>query len=132
MAKKLASTLKPGDVIALFGQLGAGKTTFVQALAKALGVAQTITSPSFVYLKTYPLPKPMAELVHVDLYRLASVDDIGSTHLFDYLSPRYITVVEWPERIQSILPPHTQAIYFDHGQTSTTRIIRIKKLAAPN
>jgi tRNA threonylcarbamoyladenosine biosynthesis protein TsaE len=99
--RQLAQTLKPGDVVALSGDLGAGKTCLVKGLAAGLGVTQKVTSPTFTIIHEYP---PVA---HVDLYRLESAAGIG---LEDYLEAPWITVIEWAEKIESLLPPHTKRI----------------------
>ena len=99
--RHLAQSLQPGDVIALTGDLGAGKTCLVKGLALGLGVTQDVTSPTFTIIHEYP------PLAHVDLYRLDSVYGIG---LEEYLVAPWIAVIEWAEKIESLLPPHTKRI----------------------
>jgi tRNA threonylcarbamoyladenosine biosynthesis protein TsaE len=96
--RQLAARLKPGDVVALTGDLGAGKTCLVKGIAAGLGVTQEITSPTFTLIHEAP------PLAHVDLYRLDSVAGIG---LEEYLQPPWITVIEWAEKAASLLPAHT-------------------------
>ncbi|GAH09692.1 unnamed protein product, partial [marine sediment metagenome] len=87
LAAKLAKKLHGGQILALVGDLGGGKTTFVQGLAKTLGVRQKITSPTFVLLKDYKTKKNF-DLVHVDLYRLDKVEEIESVGVSDYLAKK--------------------------------------------
>lgn len=99
LAEKLATALQAGDVITLKGDLGAGKTTFTKGLGAALGVKRTINSPTFTIVKTYQGNLP---LYHMDVYRLKDSDeDIGFEEYFDGDG---VSVVEWPQFIESYLP----------------------------
>ncbi len=103
LAETLAVCLKPGDVLCLSGDLGAGKTTFTRALVAALASPALVSSPTFTLIHEYPggrLP-----VYHVDAYRLRGREDAESTGLEDYLSRvDGVTVIEWPERIRDMLP----------------------------
>lgn len=107
LAKKVADKLLPGEIIALFGDLGSGKTTFTKGLAKALGIKKEITSPTFVIMKQYPLPsdsKKIKNLVHLDCYRMATREDAESIGIYEYLELKdNVTVIEWPENIDKLL-----------------------------
>lgn len=105
IAEKLATMLKPGDVITLEGELGAGKTTFTKGLAKGLGIKRNISSPTFTIIKEYEGSLP---LYHMDVYRLEHSDeDIG----FDeYFNGNGVTVVEWAHFIEEFLPNERLAI----------------------
>lgn len=99
IAEKLAILLKPGDVVTLEGDLGAGKTTFTKGLANGLGVKQTVNSPTFTIVKEYEGELP---LYHMDVYRLEnSEEDIGFT---EYFNGNGISVVEWAPFIVDFLP----------------------------
>ncbi|HLQ70493.1 MAG TPA: tRNA (adenosine(37)-N6)-threonylcarbamoyltransferase complex ATPase subunit type 1 TsaE [Bacillota bacterium] len=99
LAEKLASLLKPGDVITLEGDLGAGKTTFTKGIAHGLGVKRVVNSPTFTIIKEYSGELP---LYHMDVYRLEDSDeDIGFAEYFDGDG---ITVVEWAHFIEDYLP----------------------------
>ena len=111
LAREIASTLKPGDVLCLEGDLGAGKTTFTQGLAKALGVPGRVTSPTFCIVQEHLGP---VLLVHMDLYRLHGEDDVLAIGWEDYLADGAIMVVEWPERAGSLIPPDAKHIVFRH------------------
>ena len=91
---RLASELRPGDVVLVEGELGAGKTTFVRGAARALGVDQPVSSPTYTIGHLYMAPTPVA---HLDLYRLSSLAGEDPDLLADYLGPDTITFVEWPE-----------------------------------
>lgn len=101
VAAAVARVLRPGDVLGLTGELGAGKTCFVQGAAAALGVAQRVTSPTFVLRREYDGRLP---LVHVDLYRLDSLSDVADLgeDLFD---PGHVTFLEWADAARPLLPP---------------------------
>ena len=105
LAAQLAARLPNGGVIALQGELGAGKTTFVQGLARALGIARPVTSPTFTLVGEYPGGRLL--LVHMDLYRLRSPDDLLTIGFPEYLERKALVAVEWPERAGDLLPPET-------------------------
>lgn len=109
VASKLASKLKGGEAIGLSGDLGAGKTTFVKGLAKALGIKATVLSPTFLLLKAYSLKRHrIKQLVHVDTYRLDHVRDLREIGLFDFIGHKdSIVLVEWAEKIKKHLPKNT-------------------------
>lgn len=103
IAEKVAKTLKKGDIVCLFGDLGSGKTVFVKGLALGLGARKDkIVSPSFVLLCQYldgRLP-----LYHFDLYRLKRIEDILTLGYEEYLYGDGVTVIEWPQRFGFLLP----------------------------
>ncbi len=112
-----AKKLKGGGVIGLIGELGSGKTTFIKGLAEGLRVDETITSPTFVILKLYQgrIAGKKIEFVHIDAYRIESIDDIKSVGIEDYLGrDNVIIVVEWAEKIREILPKNTIYINFKY------------------
>lgn len=115
-AQKFAKKLKGGEIIGLIGELGSGKTTFVKGLAQGLGIKEPITSPTFVMLKEYKIPKSNHPiLVHVDAYRVENFDDIKSVGIDDYTGRNgAIVVIEWAEKIKKILPKDTLYINFKH------------------
>jgi tRNA threonylcarbamoyladenosine biosynthesis protein TsaE len=97
LGAELARALVPGDVVLIDGELGAGKTTFVRGAARALGVTDPVTSPTFNIGQRYPAAPPVAYVSHVDLYRLASLRDEDPDLLADYIGADTITFVEWPD-----------------------------------
>lgn len=107
LATQIANKLKGGSIMALVGELGAGKTTFVQALARALGVKRVVKSPTFTVLQTYKTSGGLT-LCHVDAYRISDPQELEALGFFDYLNdPNTITVIEWANRIKDALPKHT-------------------------
>ena len=106
--EQLAGELSPGSVVALSGELGAGKTALVKGLARGLGIRQEVTSPTFTLVHEYRggrLP-----LYHIDLYRLVSFAEALNIGIEDYLAPDGITVIEWPEKIAELLPATTRRL----------------------
>ena len=101
VAADLLKGLGPGTVLALHGELGAGKTCFVQGLAQALGVKRAVGSPTFTLINEYPGPLP---LYHIDLYRIGGVNEAFGLGLEEYLESEGITAIEWAERVAELLP----------------------------
>jgi tRNA threonylcarbamoyladenosine biosynthesis protein TsaE len=93
LAAELASSLAPGDVVLVEGELGAGKTTFVRGACRALGVEGLVTSPTFTIGQRYP---GRVTVAHLDLYRVADLDEEDPDLLVDYIGPDRIAFVEWP------------------------------------
>lgn len=127
---QLAPTLAGGDVLALVGPLGAGKTTVVQALARALGVRQRPRSPSYTLLQPYPLPRPVRgikTLVHVDAYRVSAAELLDAG-LADYLhDPQALVAIEWADRVASALPPHAIWLTIGFGPSATGRTFQLRR-----
>ena len=110
--------LRAGDVVALVGELGSGKTTLTQGIAQGLGIdASTVKSPSFVLMKEYRTGR--APLYHIDLYRLEGFTDIQRMGYEDYLGGDGVAVVEWAERLQTILPGEHLRVDLEHVNPST-------------
>jgi tRNA threonylcarbamoyladenosine biosynthesis protein TsaE len=101
LGAELASTLKPGDVVLVEGELGAGKTTFVRGACRVLGVTTPVTSPTFTIGQRYPARVPVS---HLDLYRLADLGHEDPGLLADYLGEDTIAFVEWPAVGEAELP----------------------------
>ena len=130
LAKEFAKKLKPGTVVCLEGDLGAGKTTFTQGLAAALGVSGRVTSPTFCIVQEHRTsqqpskpsqPSQPSFLVHMDLYRLHGEDDVIAIGWEDYLAQGAVLVVEWPERAGTLIPPDARHVVFRHLEDGEER-----------
>jgi tRNA threonylcarbamoyladenosine biosynthesis protein TsaE len=110
---ELAAALAPGDVVLVSGELGAGKTTFVRGAARALGVTEPVTSPTFVVGHLFG--GASARVAHLDLYRLDGLDDEEPGLLDPYFGPDTITFVEWPERAGDDRFPAARRVHLDHA-----------------
>ncbi|RXT05375.1 tRNA (adenosine(37)-N6)-threonylcarbamoyltransferase complex ATPase subunit type 1 TsaE [Ammoniphilus sp. CFH 90114] len=121
-AERLAEWLVPGDVITLEGDLGAGKTTFTQGLAQALGVKGVVNSPTFTIIKEYQGRMP---LYHMDVYRMD--DEFEEMGFDEYFYGEGVTVVEWASRIDSSLPSELLSIYIKRLEGDSREIQLIPK-----
>ena len=121
--RKIASFLKPGNVIALIGELGSGKTTFTKGVALGLGVksADMVVSPSFVLLKEY---KGKIPLYHFDLYRLDKIEQLEQLGYEEYFYGKGISLIEWAERAEPLLPANYLKIQLFHRKINE-RLIKI-------
>jgi tRNA threonylcarbamoyladenosine biosynthesis protein TsaE len=123
-----AKTLKGGEVLALYGNLGAGKTTFMQGLAKGLGIKKNIISPTFIIMRTYQTDindkkLEIRNLYHVDLYRIEGEDDVKGLGLLELMNqPENIVALEWPDKIENVLPEKRINIYFEYIRDDTREI----------
>ena len=124
IAKKLALEAKPGDIFALYGDLGSGKTTFTKGIASAFGIKKPVTSPTFVISKEYPVnTNKIKKLVHTDCYRLSGKEDAENIGLPEYLNcNNAVVVLEWPEKIENMLPKHVKKIEFEYIDENTRKL----------
>lgn len=123
IAQDLVGQLVGGELLALVGNLGAGKTVFVKGLAKALGIEDNITSPTFVLMKIYQTKHAtIKRLVHIDCYRLEQLGDLEEIGLADYLhDPENVVVIEWADRISN-LPKNTININIEYVNDQERRV----------
>jgi len=130
LATKFASQLKGGEIIALQGELGAGKTTFTQYLAKELGYKKQVTSPTFVLLKVYPIshsPAAISQFVHVDCYRLDDPQELFYLGIEEYLNKTdTIIVIEWADKISKYLKKFNKVKWLKFEINNEQRIITYK------
>ncbi len=120
LADALAAEVAPGDVIFLQGELGAGKTTLTQYLAQSLGVGaeQYVASPSFALLHEYSGRLPV---YHMDLYRLVDEEDVEAAGLPEFLEQHGVAIVEWPDRLGSLVPADRLEIHIQIEAAEETR-----------
>lgn len=124
-AKKLAKKAKGGEVYALSGDLGAGKTVFVRGFCAGLGVERNVNSPTFVLMKIYPVKKHQSikEVCHIDAYRLKTEKDLEAIGALDYFGREDIVCfIEWPERVERFLPSKSRAIKLKHQKENKRNI----------
>lgn len=117
-ALDVLSTLSPKEsatVVALSGELGAGKTTFVQTVARALGVTETVASPTFVIQKSYPLSgQKWKRLIHIDAYRLKGPEELEHLGWHDIARDKgALVLLEWPERVLPLIPESALRVRID-------------------
>jgi tRNA threonylcarbamoyladenosine biosynthesis protein TsaE len=117
---ELAARLRPGDVVLVTGELGSGKTTFVRGASRALGVTDPVTSPTFTIGHIYD--GASLEVAHLDLYRLLSLSGEDPGLLDDYLTPRRIGFVEWPEAAAPQLERVAARVSIEHLGEERRRI----------
>lgn len=125
LGKTFARSLSPGDVVALVGDLGSGKTHFVVGVCEALGVVARATSPTFTIINEYPAPFGM--VVHIDLYRISSRAEIAELGIEEYFNPGSICLIEWAEAAMEFLPPHHHLVGMSLGLTDHEREIIISE-----
>ena len=123
VAAGLAQNLRPGSVIALHGELGAGKTCFVQGLAEALGVTRTVNSPTYTLISEH---HGKMQLNHIDFYRIHNANEALDVGLDEYLDGDGVTAIEWADRVDGLLPARTIYVYMQPGATPDERIITIR------
>lgn len=126
LGQRLARRLRGGEVIALIGELGAGKTTLVKGLAAGLGIRRPIRSPTFLLLRAYPVRghKKILQLVHVDAYRLKHPIELLDVGFNDYLAqPDTVTIIEWADKIPRLLPRQRVAVRLKMGRKPNVRTI---------
>jgi len=118
LAARLAALVVPGDVIALSGELGAGKTSFARAFIRARGGDESVPSPTFTLVQTYDLPG--GAIWHFDLYRLRTAEEAWELGIEDAFQSG-ISLIEWPERLGSLLPARHLLVALEFGPIPTAR-----------
>ncbi|MCZ7662236.1 MAG: tRNA (adenosine(37)-N6)-threonylcarbamoyltransferase complex ATPase subunit type 1 TsaE [Thermoleophilia bacterium] len=120
VAGRLARALRPGELVLLYGPLGAGKTTFVREVARSLGVRDTVRSPSFTIANVYAGAE--CRINHLDLYRLEEIADEDVVALEEYVEPAAVTLVEWPESGLERLGRPQWTVLLEHDSVRTRRL----------
>lgn len=120
--RALAEELKAGDVLALIGDLGTGKTALTRYIAKGLGVEERITSPTFTIVKEYT--EGRLPLYHFDVYRVSDADELFNIGIEEYFFGSGVCIVEWADMILDILPENTKFIYLEYGKDEGERVYK--------
>ena len=128
-AENIGRRVAPGTVIAFFGGLGAGKTSFTRGLARGMGITSDVSSPTFAIVNDYGGNPP---LVHFYMYKVETWDDLYSSGFFDYLDMGAVLAVEWSENIENALPEDTIRITIEQGNSPEERIITIEGINDEN
>lgn len=123
-AREVAAQLKGKETIAFYGDLGAGKTTFIRNLCEALGLSDEVTSPTYAMVHEYM--SGAFPVYHFDMYRVDGLDSLFSTGYYDYLETG-LMLIEWSENIEEALPPDHWRIEITHGETIEERTIRVER-----
>ena len=123
LGKALGNLLNPGNILALIGDLGSGKTTFVQGISQALHITIPVNSPSFLIIKEY---KGKHRMLHIDVYRLKIPErELENIGFEEYLNSDFIIVIEWADKIRGLLPKERMEIIFEHVDFNE-RLIKFK------
>lgn len=125
LGEEIGKSITSSKVIAMFGEMGMGKTAFVHGLAKGLGIDdKEVSSPTFAIVHEY---SGRLKLYHFDMYRITTWDDLYSTGFFDFLDSGGVLAIEWSENIKNALPEGFMKITFKKGQCDNDRIIEISE-----
>ena len=119
---RVAESLKAGDVLALIGDLGTGKTALTSYIAKGLGITRRVNSPTFTIVKEYTdgrLP-----MYHFDVYRVSDPDELFNIGIDEYFFGEGVCIIEWADLIEEILPENTKYIYLEYGKNEGERVYR--------
>lgn len=119
---KLASSLEPGDIVALIGDLGTGKTTLTKYIAKGLGVTENIDSPTFNIVKEHK--SGIIPLFHFDVYRLSSGDELLDIGADEYFYSDGVCIIEWADIVADVIPEKAKVILIEYGEKQGERIYR--------
>ena len=120
LGEKTSSKLKPGDILSLEGELGAGKTTFVKGILKGLNYKYEVTSPTFTLINEYEAD---TKVIHIDFYREINIERWQKIGINEYLYSDNIVIIEWGNLIPTLLPKETVHITFEHLALNKRRIL---------
>ena len=124
LACAVAGLCGAGDIVALAGELGSGKTVWVQGFARGLGVDEPVTSPTFTLVRPYRGHKLL--LLHADLYRLDRLSEVVDLALFEQLDDRAVACIEWADLAEAVLPPDRLDVHLDYGEDEEERVIVVR------
>ncbi len=126
IANRFAQTLKSGDVVLLYGEMGVGKTVFTKGLCQGLGVTDYVTSPTFTVVNEYDGAENM--VYHFDLYRIEDEDELIEIGFEEYLKAEAICVIEWPQNAKNSMPKHHYRVTIKRTDTENQRNIIIETI----
>lgn len=124
IAAELAESIEPGDMVALFGGLGVGKTAFCRGFAKGIGYIDEVTSPTFAIVHEYLGGR--LNIYHFDMYRIENFDELYSTGYFEYLESGGVVITEWSENIENVLPNKYYRVEMSNPEQNDRRKIEIE------
>lgn len=127
LGEAFAAVLRPGDVVALYGALGTGKTRFVKGICRRLGVAEHVTSPTFTILNEYR--GSALTVYHFDFYRLKELRELREIGFEEYLFGDGVCLLEWAEQVQPLLPARRYDVRLAFGGDEATRVVTIGETA---
>lgn len=130
IAFEFAKSMRPGDMVALFGGLGVGKTSFTRGFAKGIGYDGEVTSPTFAIVHEYLGGR--LNIYHFDMYRIESFDELYSTGYFEYLESVGVVITEWSENIENVLPDKYYRVEISNPKQNDCRKIEITLIDAKN
>ncbi len=110
IGRKIGAKLRAGDVVAISGQLGTGKTVIVKGIAQALGIREDITSPTYTFVNSF---HGSVDLHHFDMYRINDPEEVEELGFFEYFSPQSICVIEWADKVSGMLPGNEIEIWIE-------------------
>jgi tRNA threonylcarbamoyladenosine biosynthesis protein TsaE len=125
LAAEIAALAVPGDLLVLAGDLGAGKTTFVQGFARGLGIEEPVTSPAFILVRTYEGRLPMN---HLDVYRLDQMQELVDLGIAELLDDGGVTLVEWGDAVTPALPSDFLEVRLENGPAVDDRVIHVRSV----
>jgi len=128
LGMKFSTTLGKGDVVALFGDLGTGKTRFIKGICKGLGVHERVMSPTFTILREYAGNN--LKVYHWDFYRITSASEIDELGFEETVNSDGVCLIEWADRVRRFLPPKRYDVHLDIGSDANTREITFQEIVA--
>lgn len=120
LGEQFASFIEKGDVFAFVGELASGKTTFIKGVLKGLGFEKPVTSPTFTLVNEYDAKFPV---IHIDCYREDELERWIKLGVNDYLSEENVVIIEWADKMQSLLPENTIQVHFSHKNINSREIV---------
>jgi len=127
LGAEMAAVLKPGDVVAFYGDLGSGKTRFIKGICQGLGVQEHVASPTFTIVHEYCVGD--LRICHFDFYRMKSIAEIHDIGFGEYVNGDGICLIEWAEKARELLPPHRYEVTMQLGVNESSREVTIEEMS---